>query len=108
MLGKHLLILFFSAVGCNVVASNSALDAEMKTFVEYYNSTAASSYYADSTHICASGSYGYAQVDKEEPLYDLYGRSSMGSNTKSMTSVLVAILLENNLVRGQPMAGKQS
>lgn len=84
-----------------VASTSSALNAEMKMFVEEYNSTAAASYYADSTHICASGSYGFAQVYEQEPWYDLYGRSSMGSNTKSMTSTLIAILLENNQVRGQ-------
>ena len=76
-----LLILLFSATGTDNVAasfsSSSELDAEMKLYVEKYNSTAASSYYADSSHICASGSYGFAQVNEQEPLYDLYGRSSM-------------------------------
>mmetsp|Transcript_9430 Transcript_9430/g.17652 ORF Transcript_9430/g.17652 Transcript_9430/m.17652 type:complete len:471 (+) Transcript_9430:32-1444(+) len=103
MLTGKLFILYL-LIGADVsiaISSNPSLDAEMQQFVEQYNSTAASSYYADSTHICAAGSYGYAQVINEEPVYDLYGRSSMGSNTKSMSSALIAVLLENNLVRGQ-------
>ena len=86
---------------CSSLSSSSALDQEMKKFVEKYNSTAAASYFADSAHVCEAGSYGFAQVNEQQPEYDLYGRSSMGSNTKSLTSVLIAILLEKELVRGQ-------
>lgn len=101
VVAKLLSFLLFGTIGSYGMVSNSALDMEMKTFVEKYNSTAASSYLADANHICDFGSYGFAQEDKEEPFYDIYGRSHMGSNTKSLSSVLVAILLENNLVRGQ-------
>jgi CubicO group peptidase (beta-lactamase class C family) len=81
--------------------ADNQLSAEMELFVGAYNSTGASSYVADTTHICAAGSYGSAQVVGDPPPYDLMGRSHMGSNTKSMTAVLLAVLLEKGLVRGQ-------
>jgi CubicO group peptidase (beta-lactamase class C family) len=77
-----------------------ALSAAMEEFVERYNSSAAAAYVANAGGICSAGSAGYAQGEGG-PAFDLGGRVHMGSNTKSMTAVLVGVLLEKNQVRGQ-------
>lgn len=83
---------------------NKLLSQKMEEFVKKYNSTAAASYVANAEKICSYGSAGYAQVG-QKPEFNVEGRIHMGSNTKSMTAVLVGILLEGNLVRGQKQGG---
>lgn len=80
---------------------NSKLSEKMEELYKAYNSTGAISYVANMTHICATGSAGYAQILSKPPKIDGVGRIHMGSNTKSMTATLVGILLENNLIKGQ-------
>jgi CubicO group peptidase (beta-lactamase class C family) len=80
------------------------LDKTISEYVSTYNSTGCGAYVGNLDRICALGSGGYAQKLKNPP-FQINGRLSMGSNTKSMTATVVAILLESATISAKHTRG---
>jgi len=93
-----------ASTALSVSSTDSICNAKLTKLLECsrrkYNGTSAVGYVADSSRILAAASVGAAQRYGESPDLDLYGRMHMGSNTKSLTVTLLAILLENGLIEG--------
>ena len=90
----------------SIIATIGALtDEEISARLEqtriYYRSTASVGWVANQHGMCAKGSAGFAQILDEAPVFNAEGRLNMGSLTKSMTCVVVAILLTQNKITGQ-------
>ena len=69
---------------------------------KYFDGTASAGWVANMYGMCSpQGSSGYAQVLNEDPLFNASKRLVMGSLTKSMTVVLLSMLLSENKIEGQ-------
>ena len=83
------------------VSTNEEISARMEQNRNYYGSTSSVGWVANLYGMCANGTSGYAQNLGEDPLFNADGRLVMGSLTKSMTVVLLSILLSQNKIFGQ-------
>jgi len=94
------------ALGFALAAQNEDLKAHLEELRVKYNSTAAVGYVSNSEALCAYAAAGFAQELNKAPAFDVDGRQSFGSLTKSMTVTLMAILLSENKIRGQIVGEK--
>ena len=95
-------LLFALCIAITYGLTADDVNLRMEENRKYYNSTASAGWVSNMYGICSpEGSNGYAQVLNEDPLFNANGRLVMGSLTKSMTVVLLSILLSQNKIKGQ-------